>query len=73
MRKLFIYFFSLFLIFLILGFFYFLRVITYTNVMTGKNIDGIAILTGGKGRIDLGLKSEIRWLVQMKPKVGFSL
>ena len=55
MRKLFIYFFSLFLIFLILGFFYFLRVITYTNVMIGKNIDGIAILTGGKGRISLGL------------------
>ena len=55
MRKLFIYFFSLFLIFLILGFFYFLRVISYTNVMIGKNIDGIAILTGGKGRIGLGL------------------
>jgi len=56
MRKLFIYFFSLFLILLILGFFYFLKVITYTNVIIGKNIDGIAILTGGKGRIDLGLR-----------------
>ena len=53
MRKLFIYFFSLFLIFLILGFFYFLRVISYTNVMIGKNIDGIAILTGGKGIIGI--------------------
>ena len=68
MRKLFIYFFSLFLILLILGFFYFLKVITYTNVIVGKNIDGIAILTGGKGRIDLGLnlfkkKSNIRLII----------
>ena len=55
MRKLFIYFFSLFLILLILGFFYFLKIISYTNLIVGKNIDGIAILTGGKGRIDLGL------------------
>lgn len=68
MRKLFIYIFSLFLILLILGFFYFLRVITYTNVVVGKNIDGIAILTGGKGRIDLGLnlfkeQSNIRLII----------
>jgi uncharacterized SAM-binding protein YcdF (DUF218 family) len=68
MRKLFIYFFSLFLILLMLGFFYFLKVITYTNVITGKNIDGIAILTGGKGRIDSGLnlftkQSDIRLII----------
>ena len=68
MRKLFIYFFSLFLILLIIGFFNFLKIITYTNLITGKNIDGIAILTGGKGRIDLGLnlfkeQSNIRLII----------
>ena len=64
MRKLFIYFFSLFLILLILGFFYFLKVITYNNIILEKNIDGIAILTGGKGRIDLGLS-----LFRKKPNI----
>ena len=55
MRILCIYIFSLFLVLLILGFFNFLKVIKYTDEIIGKNIDGIAILTGGKGRIDLGL------------------
>lgn len=56
MRILFIYLFSLFLILLILGLFYFLNFIKYNNYIIDKNIDGIAILTGGKGRISLGLK-----------------
>ena len=56
MRKLFIYFFSFFFILLILGFFYFLDSIKYNNIVVNKNIDSIAILTGGKGRISLGLK-----------------
>ena len=68
MRKLCIYFFSLFLILLIIGFLNFLKVITYTEVIMAKNIDGIAILTGGKGRIDLGLnlftkKSNIKLII----------
>ena len=55
MRKFFISFFSLFLILLILGFLYFLNITKYNNLIIGKDIDGIAILTGGKGRINLGL------------------
>ena len=56
MRKLFFYLFSLFFILLVIGFFYFLNFIKYNKLVVDKSIDSIAILTGGKGRITLGLK-----------------
>ena len=55
MRMFFISFFLSLIILLISGFFYFLKIIKHDNFIIGQNIDGIAVLTGGKGRIDLGL------------------
>ena len=55
MRIFFIVLFSLSLILLTSGFFYFLNIIRYNNLKVNQNTDGIAILTGGKGRISSGL------------------
>ena len=56
MRKFCIYIFSLTLLFLIYSFVTFLKKIQYDNVNYNYQTDGIAVLTGGKGRINLGLE-----------------
>ena len=56
MRKLALYIFSLIILFLIYGFVIFLKKIHYNQVNFNYKTDGIAVLTGGKGRINLGLE-----------------
>ena len=56
MRKLTLYIFSLIILFLIYGFVIFLKKIEYNQVNFNDQTDGIAVLTGGKGRINLGLE-----------------
>ena len=56
MRKLALYIFSLIILFLIYGFVIFLKKIQYNQVNFNYQTDGIAVLTGGKGRISLGLE-----------------
>lgn len=56
MRKLALYIFSLTILFLIYGFVAFLKKIEYNQVNFNDQTDGIAVLTGGKGRINLGLE-----------------
>ncbi len=55
MRKLALYISSLLILFLIIGFVIFLKRIQYKQVNFHYQTDGIAVLTGGKGRISLGL------------------
>ena len=54
MRKLALYISSLITLFLIYGFVTFLKKIHYNQVNFNHKTDGIAVLTGGKGRINLG-------------------
>ena len=56
MRKLGLYIFLLITLFLIYGFVVFLNNIEYKQVNFDNQTDGIAVLTGGKGRINLGLE-----------------
>ena len=56
MRKLALYISSLIILFLIYGFVIFLKKIHYNQVNFNYKTDGIAVLTGGKGRINLGLE-----------------
>ena len=56
MRKLLLYLCSLIILFLIYGFVIFLTKIDYNQVNFNNQTDGIAVLTGGKGRINLGLE-----------------
>ena len=56
MRKLALYISSLLILFLIIGFVIFLKRIQYKQVNFHYQTDGIAVLTGGKGRINLGLE-----------------
>ena len=56
MRKLALYISLLIILFLIFGFVIFLKKIKYNQVNFNNQTDGIAVLTGGKGRINLGLK-----------------
>ena len=56
MRKLALYIFLLIILFLIYGFVVFLKKIHYNQVSFNYQTDGIAVLTGGKGRINLGLE-----------------
>ena len=55
MRKLALYIFSLIILFLMYGFVVFLKKIEYNKINYDDQTDGIAVLTGGKGRINLGL------------------
>ena len=56
MRKLALYISLLIILFLIYGFVIFLKKIHYNQVSFNNLTDGIAVLTGGKGRINLGLE-----------------
>ena len=56
MRKLALYISFLLILFLILGFVIFFSKINYNQVSFNYQTDGIAVLTGGKGRINLGLE-----------------
>ena len=56
MRKLGLYIFSLILLLLIYGFVTFLKKIQYNNIYFNYKTDGIAVLTGGQGRINLGIE-----------------
>lgn len=56
MRKLALYISSLIILFLIYGFVIFLKKIHYNQVSFNYKTDGIAVLTGGTGRINLGLE-----------------
>ncbi len=56
MRKLTLYIFSLMILFLIYGFVMFLKNIYHNQASFNYQTDGIAVLTGGKGRINLGLE-----------------
>ena len=56
MRKLALYISSLLIFFLIYGFITFLKKIQYNQENFNYQTDGIAVLTGGKGRISLGLE-----------------
>ena len=55
MRKFALYISSFLILFLIYGFLIFLKKIHYTQISFNYKTDGIAVLTGGKGRINLGL------------------
>ena len=55
MRKLALYIFSLIILFLTYDFILFIKKIDYKQVNFYNQTDGIAVLTGGKGRINLGL------------------
>jgi uncharacterized SAM-binding protein YcdF (DUF218 family) len=55
MRKILLYFFTLIILLIIIGFVKFLITIQYKDARYNKQSDGIAVLTGGKGRIKLGL------------------
>ena len=56
MRKLALYISSLIILFLIYSLIVFLKKIHYNQVSFNYKTDGIAVLTGGKGRINLGLE-----------------
>ena len=56
MRKLALYISLLIILFLIYGFVIFLKKIHYNQASFNYQTDGIAVLTGGKGRINLGLE-----------------
>ena len=56
MRKLALYISSLIILSLIYGFVIFLKKIHYNQVSFNYKTDGIAVLTGGTGRINLGLE-----------------
>ena len=56
MRKLALYIFSFIILLLIYGFITFLKNIEHSQVNFNNQTDGIAVLTGGKGRINLGLE-----------------
>ena len=56
MRKLGLYIFSILILFLIFSFVIFIKKIQYNQVDFKDQTDGIAVLTGGKGRINLGLE-----------------
>ena len=56
MRKLALYTVLLIVVFIIYGFVTFLEQIRYNKVIFNYQADGIAVLTGGKGRISLGLE-----------------
>ena len=56
MNKLALYAFSLFVFSIIYSFIIFLQQINYEEVIFNNSSDGIAVLTGGKGRISLGLE-----------------
>ena len=56
MRKSALYISSLIILFLIYGFIVFLKKIHYNQVSFNYKTEGIAVLTGGKGRINLGLE-----------------
>ena len=56
MRKLGLYIFSIIILFLIYSFVIFLGKIQYNQSNFNYQTDGIAVLTGGKGRINLGLE-----------------
>ena len=60
MRKLALYISSIIILFLIYGFVIFLTKINYNKVNFNHETDGIAVLTGGKGRISLGLELFIK-------------
>ena len=56
MRKLALYVSSLIILFLVYGFVIFVSKIEYSQASFNHQTDGIAVLTGGKGRIYLGLE-----------------
>ena len=56
MRNLALYIFALLILFLVYGLLTFLKKIQYDQVNFNYQTDGIAVLTGGKGRINLGLE-----------------
>ena len=56
MRKSALYISSLIILSLIYGFIVFLKKINYNQISFNYDTDGIAVLTGGKGRINLGLE-----------------
>ena len=56
MRKLALYISSIIILFLIYGFVMFLKNIYHNQASFNYQTDGIAVLTGGKGRINLGLE-----------------
>ena len=56
MRKLVLYIYLLIILLLIYGFVVFLKKIHYNQASFNYQTDGIAVLTGGKGRINLGLE-----------------
>ena len=56
MRKIALYMSSLITLFLIYGFVTFLKKIHYNQINFNHKTDGIAVLTGGKGRINLGIE-----------------
>ena len=56
MKKLIAIFLSFFLFTILVGFTFFLDKIEYKEINLNSNIDGVAVLTGGKGRIKLGLE-----------------
>ena len=56
MRKSALYISSLIILFLIYGFIVFFKKIHYNQVSFNYKTEGIAVLTGGKGRINLGLE-----------------
>ena len=56
MRKFALYISSLITLFLIYSFVMYLKKIHYNQVIFNHQTDGIAVLTGGKGRINLGLE-----------------
>ncbi len=57
MRRLIILLLTFILISLSLGFIFFFNKIHYKDTHLNNNIKGIAVLTGGKGRIKLGLQA----------------
>ena len=56
MRKLALYIASLIILFFIYGLIFFFKKIQYNEINFNPQTDGIAVLTGGKGRINLGLE-----------------
>lgn len=56
MRKLSLYIFSIFIILIFYGYMVFLKKISYKADLFNVSSDAIAVLTGGKGRIKLGLE-----------------
>ena len=56
MRNLILYTFSIIIVFKIYGFLIFIKKIQYQEISFSEISDGIAVLTGGKGRINLGLE-----------------